>query len=274
MTEIATIDMTADEARDSVRLAKGGLEAAAEQVVRQINGRAWIALGYESWDAMREAEYSGAAVIVPRLDRPQLSARLAAEGLSQRQISETLGVSQQTVSNDLADVTKTGNAPIPETRTDSLGREQPRAKPRPVHSPPPKPEIPDADLAEFPELEHFADRPAKAAALATQLRSFEPAEREQRRETLGKVIAAEKDGRLAPQPDPAADAIGLADRLFVAANEAAQVAEKVGGVTAIEAAVAVADPAQIELWREQFTDLAATLVRLAGACRPQLRRVQ
>lgn len=129
-------------------------------------------------------------------------------------------------------------------------------------------------VADFPELEHYADRPAKAAALADQLRSFEPTEQATRRETLGRVIQAERTGRLGPKPDPAADALDLADRLFVAVNEAAQVAEKIGGVEAIEAAVAHADPAQIELWRDQFTNLAATLADLASACRPQLRRVQ
>lgn len=151
MTDIATTDLTATEARESVRLTKNGLEAAAEQVVRQINGRAWIALGYESWDHMREAEYSGAAVIVPRMDRPQLSARLAAEGLSQKQISETLGVNQATISRDLAVVMQTHNDDSPQTRTDSLGREQPRAKPRAVEPSQPKPEIPAADLVDKPE---------------------------------------------------------------------------------------------------------------------------
>jgi len=53
-----------------------------------------------SQDEMREAEYGGAAVIVPRADRPELVARLRREGLSQQQIGDTLGVSQQTISND------------------------------------------------------------------------------------------------------------------------------------------------------------------------------
>jgi hypothetical protein len=134
MTDVATVasDLTAEQARESVEQTKRGLEAAANEIVRQINGRAWISLGYQSWDEMREAEYSGAAVIVPRADRPQLSARLAAEGLSQKQISETLGVSQATVSGDLRDVINSDNAESegPATRPDALGREQPRAKPR------------------------------------------------------------------------------------------------------------------------------------------------
>lgn len=49
---------------------------AAEEVVWQIENKAWEALGYPDWEAMRQAEYRGAAVIVPRADRPELVARL------------------------------------------------------------------------------------------------------------------------------------------------------------------------------------------------------
>lgn len=165
ITEIAASDLTVDEARESVDRTKRGLEAAAEEVVRQINGRAWLALGYESWDEMREAEYGGAAVIVPRADRPQLTARLAAEGLGQRQIGDTLGVSQATVSGDLRDVINSDNTEAPETRTDSLGREQPRTKGRP--SPEPniwvEPEVVDAELVDEPAPPKTKRRPLPEA---------------------------------------------------------------------------------------------------------------
>jgi hypothetical protein len=117
-------DMSATSARESVDRARTHLEAAAEEVVRQINGRAWVALGYGSWDEMRIAEYRGAAVIVPRADRPELVARLRAEGLSQKAIGDTLGVSHQAVGRDLRNV-QTDNTEQPAKRTDSLGRERP-----------------------------------------------------------------------------------------------------------------------------------------------------
>ena len=129
-------DMTTAEARTSVERAMSGLESAAAEIVAQIAGRAWVALGYDTWDVMREAEYGGAAVIVPRTVRSQLSARLASQGLSQQQIGDTLGVTHQTVSNDLRDVANFGN--VPGTRTDSLGREQPRSKPH-ASAPAPQP---------------------------------------------------------------------------------------------------------------------------------------
>jgi hypothetical protein len=261
MSDLATPELTADEARELTAEIRRDLDGLLPKIKRAFEGRADRALGYESWQAYCAAELND--VRVPVGDRPSMAAELKQSGMSHRAIGAALGVTHTQVKRDLAQV----EPDVPPAKVTGLDGKQ--------YTPPPsKPEVPAADLAEFPELEHYADRPAKAAALATQLRSFEPAERASRRETLAKVIQAEKDGRLTPQPDPATEPIARVDRLFVAANEAAQVAEKIGDVTAIEAAVAHADSAQIELWREQFTDLAATLVRLASACRPQLRRVQ
>lgn len=263
MTDIATTELTADEARELTAEIRSDLDGLLPKVKRAFEGRADKALGYESWQAYCSAELSD--VRVPVGSRPAMVAELRQGGMSQRAIGSALGVSKETVRRDLSTATNVAvEEPAKVTSLD--GRERPAVQP--------KPEIPAADLVEFPELEHYADRPAKAIALAMQLRSFDPAERASRRETLAKVIQAEKGGRLVQQPDPTAEAIERADRLFVAVNEAAQTTEKVGGIEAIEAAVAVADAAQIELWREQFSDLAATLIRLAGACRPQLRRVQ
>lgn len=135
-------DLTEAQARESVATAKRGLEAAADEIVRQISGRAWLALDYADWDEMREAEYDGAAVIVPRAGRPEIVARLREEGLSQQQVAETLGVDQKTVSNDERKIPNVApSAPAaPPVRTDSLGRRQPTSKPRPA----PAPELPKA----------------------------------------------------------------------------------------------------------------------------------
>ncbi|KND45332.1 hypothetical protein [Streptomyces stelliscabiei] len=168
MSEEITRLMTEAEAHASVDRTKRSLQDAADELVRQINGRAWIALGYQSWDDMREAVYGGAAIIVPRADRPELTAQLAAGGLSQTQISETLGVSQATISGDLQRVINSDNASVPATRIDSMGREQVRTKPRttpPAESDPPS----DEDLldgrewtgAANPSLEPARPEPPK-----------------------------------------------------------------------------------------------------------------
>lgn len=61
-------------------------------------------------------------------DRPELVWSFRKAGQTQQQIAKMLNVSQGTVSNDLAkDVINIDN--VPATRTDTLGREQPRRLP-------------------------------------------------------------------------------------------------------------------------------------------------
>jgi hypothetical protein len=132
----------------------------------------------------------------------------------------------------------------------------------------------DRAIADFPELEHYTDRPAKAVALADNLRQFAEPELSMRRENLAKSIAA--DQRRAEEPDEpqGPDYYGLADEIFVALNHAAQIVAKNGGPDTVRAAIAEGAPLMIETWREQFTDLAATCTTLADACAPRLRRLK
>lgn len=264
MTDIAVTELTVDEARaltDEIRRDASEIKANfVPKVKRAFFGRADKVLDYESWDAYSADVLGG--VRIPVGERPAMVAELRQAGMSQRAIGAAIGVDEKTVRNDLSRADNSAPAVVA-----GLDGKQ--------YTPPPPPaERFDKAVADFPELEHYADRPTKATALADQLRTFEPTERAARRETLAKVIQAEQDGRLAPKPDPAADAVALADRLFIAANEAAQTAEKVGGVEAMAAAVVHADSMQIELWRDQFTELADLCNRIADACRPKLRRVQ
>ena len=57
--------ITPKDVRSSVKRARKSLEAAASEIVWQIEMEAWRTLGYSSWTAMREAEYGGAAFMVP-----------------------------------------------------------------------------------------------------------------------------------------------------------------------------------------------------------------
>lgn len=117
--------ITTTDVRASVRRAKKSLEKAAEEIVWQVEMEAWRTLGYSSWNAMREAEYGEAAFMVPRKDRPELVGRMRNAGLTQQEIADTAGVSNQTVSNDLRDLNPNfGNEPPP-TITNSRGQERP-----------------------------------------------------------------------------------------------------------------------------------------------------
>lgn len=77
-----------------------------------------------------------------REQRREVVARLRADGMTQKRITQITGIPQPTVSRDLG-VIQVNNADLPSTITDSLGREQPASKPRPA----PQPEPPsDEDL--------------------------------------------------------------------------------------------------------------------------------
>ena len=112
--------ITPNDVRASIRRARRSLEKAAEEIVWQIEMEAWRTLGYSSWGAMREAEYGGAAFMVPSKSRPELVARIRAHGLTQQEIADTAGVSRPTVAADLANA----DSDI-ETVTNSRGQERP-----------------------------------------------------------------------------------------------------------------------------------------------------
>lgn len=110
--------ITPADVRASVKRARKGLEAAAEEIVWQVEMEAWRTLGYSSWTAMREAEYGGAAFMVPSKSRPEIVARIketevgrSARGnpkhLTDQEIAETVGVSKATIENDLGARSKT-----------------------------------------------------------------------------------------------------------------------------------------------------------------------
>ena len=65
-------------------------------------GRAWIALGYESWDAYTDAEFQSSRLRLPREERQQAVASLRDSGLSIRAIASGLGIGDKTVQRDLA----------------------------------------------------------------------------------------------------------------------------------------------------------------------------
>lgn len=104
--------ITADDVRASIKRARKSLEAAAEEIVWQIEMEAWRTLGYSSWTAMREAEYGGAAFMVPSKSRPEIVARIKeievgrtvrgnAKHLTDQEIADTAGISRSQVQDDL-----------------------------------------------------------------------------------------------------------------------------------------------------------------------------
>lgn len=121
--EVPVRVITQADVRASIRRARKSLEDAAAEIVWQIEMEAWRTLGYSSWTAMREAEYGGAAFMVPSKSRPEIVARIRAKGLKQQEIATTIGVGIGTVNRDLARADfPNGNSP---TITNSRGEQRP-----------------------------------------------------------------------------------------------------------------------------------------------------
>lgn len=104
--------ITPADVRASIARARRSLERAAEEIVWQIEVEAWVTLGYSSWGAMREAEYGGAAFMVPGKSRPEIvrrikeievgrTARGGSKHLTDQEIADTVGVSRAQVQDDL-----------------------------------------------------------------------------------------------------------------------------------------------------------------------------
>lgn len=184
---------TYGEVKDSISKAKASLEAAAEQIVWQIERQAWSVLGYSGWNEMREAEYGGAAFMVPRAERPELVARMRASGLTQQEIADTAGVNIATVSRDLANASSDCDRPVPLTIVNTRGQSRPTSyAPKPV----PGPTIDDA-VREFPDLAHYAETdPSRVLLMADDLRRYrELGELDLRLDNLRRSIAVDKAKR-------------------------------------------------------------------------------
>lgn len=92
--------ITPDDVRESIRRARWSLEQAAKEIVWQVEREAWVTLGYKSWNEMREAEYGGIAVMVPKASRGLLVSQLRDAGLTQKETAATIGVDERTVKRD------------------------------------------------------------------------------------------------------------------------------------------------------------------------------
>jgi len=97
-------DLTADEARVLTDEIKTGIETTWELVKRAYIRRAWIALGYGSWDSYCSAEFGSGRLRLPREERQEAVASLREAGLSVRAIASATGTSKSAVSRDLAGV--------------------------------------------------------------------------------------------------------------------------------------------------------------------------
>jgi predicted transcriptional regulator len=96
---VTNADLTAEQARALTDEIRTQADILVPLVIEAYRGRAWRALGYESWDAYRAAEFPAVRVAVEA--RPGVARELRGAGMSQRQVAGVLGVSHQTVGRSI-----------------------------------------------------------------------------------------------------------------------------------------------------------------------------
>lgn len=126
MSQLAIVDMTQDEAREFIAYVRNQQRELPQRIRDAWKRRAWMALGYPTWDAMCVAERIQLRGL-PRDERQEIVLDLRSAGMSTRAIGSALGVHNTTVRDDLSSAGKPADEPGTVTSLD--GRERPAARP-------------------------------------------------------------------------------------------------------------------------------------------------
>ena len=125
---VAPADMQKAEARDRLARVKAHVTAAWDDLIALYERRAWIALGYESWTALCDAELDGARIALPRQERRAVVGKMREAGMSTRAIGSAVGVSHEQARKDVA--ATVNNLTVGPPRITSLdGRARPATQP-------------------------------------------------------------------------------------------------------------------------------------------------
>jgi DNA-binding CsgD family transcriptional regulator len=93
-------------------------------VVRAYEGRAWVVLGHDSWEAYCAAEFSDSRLWQSVAQRQAATLRLREAGLSERAVAAVLGVGKGTVGRDVESVSTAPTGAV-DTAVGLDGRERP-----------------------------------------------------------------------------------------------------------------------------------------------------
>lgn len=97
---VTTAPISADEARRLTDAIRSALETTWQLVQQAYTTRAWVALGYASWEMYCESEFRDLAI--PKGQRHEVVGALRSAGMSTRAISSATGLSKGTVGRELA----------------------------------------------------------------------------------------------------------------------------------------------------------------------------
>lgn len=107
MTDVIRV-MQREEAQIRVARVRAHVEQAWDDLIALHAERAWLSLGYESWDALCDAEFDGARIALPREDRREVVGQMREAGMSIPAIASATGASVGTIHNDLSELKGSG----------------------------------------------------------------------------------------------------------------------------------------------------------------------
>lgn len=110
MTDITSIntDLAASDARHLTDRIRAALDTTWQMIRDAYLGRAWVALGYTSWDDYTTQEFGTARLRIPREERQEWVGSLRESGLTVRAIAQGTGLGIGTVHRALP------HAPVPD----------------------------------------------------------------------------------------------------------------------------------------------------------------
>ena len=103
--------LAADVARDLTNQIRKALEFTWDLVIQAYQGRAWLALGYKTWNDYCVKEFGNQHIAIPREDRNEVVGSLRDAGLSTRAIVDATGLSKGTVSREIRKLDEDPSAP-------------------------------------------------------------------------------------------------------------------------------------------------------------------
>lgn len=165
-------ELAPDQARRLTDRIKVAIEGTWQLIQEAYLTRAWAALGYATWDEYCTREFGTSRLRLPREERQEVVGSLRDAGLSTRAIAAATGISKNTVTEDLREVSQIGTvAQVTGMNGKTYAATQP---PRPMPS---SIRQPDAIPAPAPDADLLSGRPWTPAPPSAPAPAFQPAPR-------------------------------------------------------------------------------------------------
>lgn len=121
--------LSAEVARNLTNEIRRALEFTWDLVIQAYQGRAWLALGYKTWNDYCVKEFGNQHIAIPREDRDEVIGSLRSAGLSVRAISDATGLGRGTVGRSITANTQAEQSSVPDGTVESRGSGVPNGTP-------------------------------------------------------------------------------------------------------------------------------------------------